>query len=99
MSDYKYQLIRKSLIARIERMLPGDRLPNRAELAAELGVARTTLEHAISDLTALGVLYSRRGSGTYTTGKTLNADIPPDPMERWNQLPKRSEERRVGKEC
>lgn len=88
MSDYKYQLIRKSLIARIERMLPGDRLPNRAELAAELGVARTTLEHAISDLTALGVLYSRRGSGTYTTGKTLNADIPPDPMERWNQLPK-----------
>ncbi|HML45833.1 MAG TPA: GntR family transcriptional regulator [Clostridia bacterium] len=87
MTDYKYQQIRKALIARIGRMLPGDRLPNRTELATELGVARTTLEHAISDLTALGVLHSRRGSGTYATGKTLDEHSTADPMERWESLP------------
>ena len=47
---------------------PGDRLPSEPELAAQLGVARTSIREATKILTYLGVLESKRSEGTFVTG-------------------------------
>jgi GntR family transcriptional regulator, transcriptional repressor for pyruvate dehydrogenase complex len=50
---------------------PGRRLPSERNLADRLGVGRPAVREAIRILNALGVLDTRRGSGTYVT--TLRA--------------------------
>jgi DNA-binding FadR family transcriptional regulator len=44
---------------------PGARLPPERELAAQLGISRSTLREATRRLTGLSVLEPRAGSGTY----------------------------------
>lgn len=44
---------------------PGDRLPPERELATQLGVSRPTLRAGLKALAAMGVVRSRRGSGTF----------------------------------
>ncbi|MGE0715850.1 MAG: PLP-dependent aminotransferase family protein [Alphaproteobacteria bacterium] len=51
----------------------GTRLPATRQLAAALGVSRTTVTAAIDILTAEGFVEARRGSGTYVAA-TLPAD-------------------------
>ncbi|MFD0774734.1 FadR/GntR family transcriptional regulator, partial [Streptomonospora algeriensis] len=46
---------------------PGDRLPTERDLAAELGVSRSSMREAIRALTTLGVLEARHGAGVYVT--------------------------------
>lgn len=53
------------------KLKPGDRLPSERELAKRLGINRASLRAGLRFLAALGVLTSRRGSGTYI------ADGPP----------------------
>ncbi len=53
------------MIAIKKRFVPGEKLPNELELAAELGVSRMTLREAIRILAAHGVLVIRRGIGTF----------------------------------
>jgi GntR family transcriptional regulator len=52
-----------------QRILDGDfaddRIPAETELAAELGVSRTTIRDALSRLENEGVVYRRQGSGTF----------------------------------
>ncbi len=49
-----------------ERQLaPGARLPAERQLAAELGVARSSIREAIQKLISQGLLISRRGGGTF----------------------------------
>jgi GntR family transcriptional repressor for pyruvate dehydrogenase complex len=57
------------LIALItERQLkPGDRLPPERELAASMGVSRSSLREALRALAMLGVAEMRQGDGTYLT--------------------------------
>lgn len=43
----------------------GDRLPAERELMAALGVGRSTVREVISHFQALGVIETRKGSGTY----------------------------------
>ncbi len=43
----------------------GERLPSERELAARLGVARSSVREAIRELTAIGVLVTKRGAGTF----------------------------------
>jgi len=43
---------------------PGGRLPPERDLTAALGVGRSSLREAVSQLSALGVLEARIGSGT-----------------------------------
>ena len=45
----------------------GDRLPTERELAAHLGVSRPTVRSGLRALATLGVVRSRRGSGTFIT--------------------------------
>lgn len=47
------------------QILPGSKLPPERTLAAKLGVGRPALREAIKVLSGLGVLESRRGSGTF----------------------------------
>ncbi|MEU5576160.1 FadR/GntR family transcriptional regulator [Streptomyces huasconensis] len=46
---------------------PGQRLPTERDLAARLGLSRSSMREAIRALTVLGVLEARHGSGIYVT--------------------------------
>ena len=54
-----------NMIETQHRFTVGDKLPNENDLAAELGVSRSTLREAIRILTTSGVLEIRRGKGTF----------------------------------
>ncbi len=46
-------------------LVPGDRLPSEAELAAELGVSRLSLREATRSLQTLGVIEAQPGNGLF----------------------------------
>jgi DNA-binding FadR family transcriptional regulator len=52
---------------------PGDRLPKESELAAELGLSRSSLREAVRALSQLRVLEVRQGDGTYVS--SLEPDL------------------------
>lgn len=54
----------------------GSRLPPERALAAQLGVGRPALREAIKVLSAMGVLESRQGSGTYVKSREPLASPP-----------------------
>lgn len=54
----------RSLIARGE-VKPGDRLPPERDLARQLKISRSSLRAGIGFLSAMGVLKSRHGAGTF----------------------------------
>ena len=47
----------------------GDKLPNETELAAKLGVGRSSLREGIKALTAFGILEVRQGDGTFVVNR------------------------------
>lgn len=49
----------------VHQLGPGARLPSERELAARVGVSRTTLRDRLQVLESLGVITRRQGSGTY----------------------------------
>jgi GntR family transcriptional repressor for pyruvate dehydrogenase complex len=49
------------------RLLPGQRLPKEADLAAMLGLSRNSLREAVRALSLIHVLDVRQGDGTYVT--------------------------------
>jgi DNA-binding GntR family transcriptional regulator len=65
-----YNSIRKALIDYIKEkeLKIGDKLPPEDRLAAVLGVSRVTLREALRQLREEGLIYSKRGSGTYVSG-------------------------------
>jgi GntR family transcriptional regulator len=65
---------------------PGDRLPSRAQLAAEYGVGDNVVRRAQENLIAQGVLEGRAGSGTYVA----------EPRERVRMVRSLSREHRGG---
>ncbi|MGI5128197.1 FadR/GntR family transcriptional regulator [Pseudonocardia sp. CA-107938] len=52
---------------------PGDRLPREADLAARLGLSRSSLREAVKALSLIHVLDVRQGDGTYVT--SLDPDL------------------------
>jgi GntR family transcriptional regulator len=62
-----YIQVRESLREQIEKRLlePGQKLPSEDELATQFGVSRMTIRQGITDLIDEGVLYRRRGVGTF----------------------------------
>lgn len=48
-------------------LVPGDKLPPESDLAAELGLSRTSLREAVRALTLLGVIDTRQGDASYIT--------------------------------
>jgi DNA-binding FadR family transcriptional regulator len=57
------------------RLKAGDRLPAERELMSALGVGRSTIREAISHFQALGVIETRKGSGTYLLKPISKATI------------------------
>ncbi len=56
---------------------PGDRLPAERELALQIGVSRPSVRAGLQALAAMGVVESRRGSGTYiSTGPPVLSSGP-----------------------
>lgn len=49
------------------RLQPGDRIPPEQELAALLGISRSSLREAVKALSQARVLFVRRGDGTYVS--------------------------------
>lgn len=64
-----YVQVRETLREQIKSGLfaPGQKLPSEDELSSQFGVSRMTVRQGISDLTDEGVLYRRRGIGTFVT--------------------------------
>ena len=68
-----YFQIRQSLLDRIrsEELKPGDAVPSEQTISAQFGVSRMTVRQALKSLADLGVIYSRRGKGTFVAGHKL----------------------------
>src|SRR3954447_20008319 len=65
----------RGLIERGE-LRPGDRLPPERELAVQLGVSRPSVRAGLRSLSAIGILQTRHGAGTFITDgpPTLGAE-------------------------
>ena len=46
-------------------LVPGDRLPSEHEICATYGVSRTVVRHALQDLETDGLIYRRKGRGSF----------------------------------
>jgi len=61
-----YQQAKAELLARINsQWAPGTRMPSIHELASELGIGQASVNKAVQELVAEGILVSRRRLGTY----------------------------------
>jgi len=56
---------------------PGELLPSRKELAAQFGVGIATIHEAIESLSAVGLVDSRPGKGTWVSLTALDSVIHP----------------------
>jgi GntR family transcriptional repressor for pyruvate dehydrogenase complex len=76
----------------------GDRLPAERELMAALAVGRSTIREAIRHFQALGVIETRKGSGTYllkpVTSATIHMPLSFDPVHLRDALLQTLEVRR-----
>lgn len=63
----RYREIKRSILDAIKsgRLIAGDRVPSEAELTTQFGVSRMTANRALRELTAMGVVVRRAGSGTF----------------------------------
>ena len=60
-----------------KELKPGDQIPPEPELAASLGIARSSVREAIKILTYLGVLESKRSEGTFVCDGFKESMIDP----------------------
>ena len=63
----RYREIKRFILDAIKsgRLNPGDRVPSEAELTTQFAVSRMTANRALRELTAIGVVVRRAGSGTF----------------------------------
>ena len=71
----KTQALSNHLAARARKLGPGARLPTMAQLALELGISVMTLNRALSELEAQGIVVRRQGSGTYVADDLTQSAI------------------------
>src|SRR5690242_5293763 len=70
-----YDRIRKAISS--GSLVPNARLPSSRMLAKDLGVARNTVDDALSQLVADGYVMRRRGAGTFVASCLPERDSPP----------------------
>lgn len=59
-----------------KELRPGDKLPNEFDLAAKLGVGRSTVREAIKTLVSRNVVEIRRGAGTFVSDRSGVSEDP-----------------------
>jgi GntR family transcriptional repressor for pyruvate dehydrogenase complex len=59
---------------------PGDRLPPERDLAKQLGISRPTLRAGIRTLSAVGVLKSKQGAGTFVVEAAASPALDSNPL-------------------
>jgi len=64
-TDSLYLKVKQQILTLICGLPLESRIPTRNQLTEQFGVARTTIDRAISELIGEGYLYARIGSGTY----------------------------------
>jgi GntR family transcriptional regulator len=69
-----YVQLKESIRERIERgdWKPGDLLPSEAQLCEQFDVSRTVVRQALKDLTHEGLLYSRKGKGSFVAEQKIS---------------------------
>lgn len=58
------------------QLKPGDKLPNEFDLAAKLGVGRSTIREAVKTLVSRSIVEIRRGSGTFVSHRSGVSEDP-----------------------
>ena len=61
-------------LVRSGRLKKGEQLPPQSELAERLGVSRTALREALTELSYRGIISSRQGKGTFVSGEIMEAE-------------------------
>jgi DNA-binding transcriptional regulator YhcF (GntR family) len=71
-----YEQLRAQLadLISVGRLRQGDRLPSVRQLASDLGLANNTVVRAYRELETVGLVKSRRGSGTQVIAPAATAD-------------------------
>jgi DNA-binding FadR family transcriptional regulator len=87
----KVRISKKTLVTKViselqrmivdKEILPGEYLPPRKELASQFGVGNSTIQEAVQALTAMGMLESRPGKGTWVAESALDTLIPPSTVK------------------
>lgn len=67
-------------------LISGDRLPPERDLAKTLGVSRPTLRAGIRSLSAVGILQSRQGAGTFVTERMESPTLDSSPLKMLSAL-------------
>lgn len=67
-------------------LAPGDRLPPERDLAMQLGVSRPTLRAGIRSLSAIGILQSRQGAGTFVAAAEESPTLDPSALRLLSAL-------------
>jgi GntR family transcriptional regulator len=69
--EARYEEIARYLRGLVAEASPGDRMPSDAELCELFEVSRMTARHAVQQLVTEGLLYRRRGQGTFVTARPI----------------------------
>jgi GntR family transcriptional regulator len=67
----RYEAIATHLRELVAQGRPGERLPSDAELCRRFSVSRMTARHAVERLEREGLLYRRRGQGTFVSARPV----------------------------
>ncbi len=67
--------VEETLLAMLESLHPGDRLPSEPDLARQLGVSRATLREVIRTFVERGLLVRRHGVGTFVAKPVLETGL------------------------
>ena len=65
------RLLSSALRAYAVHLPPGTPFPSESTLRREFGISRMTLNRALNDLVAEGILYNRRGAGRFAAEKDI----------------------------
>lgn len=76
----RYVEIAEHLRALVARAAPGDRLPSDAELCERFGVSRMTARQAVQVVAGEGLLYRRRGQGTFVAAPPVASRLLGSPL-------------------
>ena len=68
------------------QLAAGDRLTPERDLAKELGVSRPTLRAGIRSLSAIGILQSRQGAGTFVAAAEESPTLDSSPLRMLSAL-------------